>query len=84
MIGIPLLVNCKADNYDVILVIVNRLTKMVYYKSIKIIIDVASLVEVIINVVVRYHSLSESIISNFGSLLTSKFWSLLCYFLGIK
>ena len=34
--------------------------------------------------VVRYHGLSDSIATDQGSFLTSKFWSLLCYFFGIK
>ena len=38
----------------------------------------------IINIVVRRHDLLELIISDRNSLFTSNFWSLLCYFLGIK
>ena len=63
---------------------VNRLTKMVHYKLIKVIINPPGLAEVIINVVVRHHRLSDLIVINQGSLFTLKFWSLLCYFLGIK
>ena len=43
-----------------------------------------SLAEVILDVVVRHHGLPDSIVSDRGSLFTSKFWSSLCYFLGIK
>ena len=82
--GLPILTDWKGDSYDSILVIVDRLTKMVYYEPVKIIIDALSLAEVIINVVVRHHGLSDSIITNRGSFFTSKFWSLLCYFFGIK
>ena len=32
----------------------------------------------------RHHGLPDSIITNWGSLFTSKFWSSLCYFFGIK
>ena len=42
------------------------------------------LVEVILNVVIWHHSLSDFIISDHGSLFTFKFWSSLCYFLSIK
>ena len=42
------------------------------------------LVKVIIDVVVQYHGLPESIINDQGAIFTSKFWSSLCYFLGIK
>ena len=34
--------------------------------------------------VVRHHSLLDSIISDRGAILTSKFWFSLCYFLGVK
>ncbi len=57
---------------------------MVYYKPVKVTIDIPGLAEVIINVVVRHHGFPESIVTDRGSLFISKFWSLLCYFLGIK
>ena len=37
--GLLLSADWKSDNYDSILVIVNRLTKMVYYEPIKVTID---------------------------------------------
>ncbi len=55
---------------------------MVYYESIKITIDVVDLVMIILNVVMRYHSLSNSIVSDWDLVFNSKFWSLLYYFLG--
>ena len=82
--GLPILTDWKGDSYDSILVIVNRLTKIVYYKLIKVTIDAPGLAEIIINVVVRHHGLLDSIVTNRGFLFTSKLWSLLCYFLGIK
>ena len=81
---LPILTDWKEDSYDSILVIVDRLTKMVHYKLIKVTINAPGLAEVIIDVVVRHHGLADSIITDWGSLFTSKFWSLLCYFLGIK
>ena len=74
----------KGDSYDSILVIVNRLIKMVYYEPVKVTIDALGFVEVIINIVVRHHDLPNSIVTNQGLLFISKFWSLLCYFVGIK
>ena len=71
--GLPILMDWKGDRYDSILVIINRLTKMVYYKPVKVSIDAPGLAEVIINVVVRYIGLLDSIITNWGSLFTSKF-----------
>ncbi len=57
---------------------------MIHYVPVKVTIDAPGLAEVIIDVVVRDHGVPESIVSDRGSLFTSKFWSLLCYFLGIK
>ena len=57
---------------------------MVHYKLAKIMIDKTGLVKVIINVMVRHHDLLDSIITDQGSLFTSKLWSSLCYFLAIK
>ena len=82
--GLPILTDWKGNSYDSILVIVDRLTKMVHYQPIKVTIDALGLAEVIINVVVRHHGLPDSIVTDRESLFTSKFWSLLCYFLGIK
>ena len=66
------------------LVIVYWLTKKVHYEPVKITLDAAEFAEVIIDVIVRHHRLPDSIVTNQGSLFTSKFWSLFCYFLGIK
>ena len=57
---------------------------MVHYKPIKVTIDASGLAKVIFDVVIQHHGLPNSIVSDKGSLFTSKFWLLLCYFLGIK
>ena len=57
---------------------------MFYYKPVKVTIDAPSLVKVIINVMVRYHGLSNLIVTDQGLLFNSKFCSSLCYFFGIK
>ena len=84
IIGLPVLTDWKGDSYDLILVMVNRLTKKVYYKPVKVTIDALSLAGVIINIVVRHHGLLDSIVTEQRLLFTSKFCSLLGYFLGIK
>ena len=81
---LPLSSNWKSNNYNFILVIVNQLTKMVYYKPVKVIINAPGLAKVIINVIVWHHGLPDSIVTDRGSVFTSKFWSLLCYFLVVK
>ena len=81
---LPISTDWKSENYDSILVIVDWLTKIVHYKSVKVTIDAPGLAKVIIDIVVQHHGLLEFIISIRRAIFTSKFWSLLCYFLGIK
>ena len=71
--GLPLSVNWKSDNYDLILVILNRLTKIVHYKLVKVTIDTPRLANVIINVVVQYYDLPDSIIIDRGAIFMFKF-----------
>ena len=82
--GLPISTNWKRDSYDFILVIVDQLIKMVYYKLVKIIINALCLAKVIIDVVVCYHGLSDSIVIDRGFLFNLKFELSLCYFFGIK
>lgn len=63
----------KNNNYDPILVIVDYLIKIVYYKLVKTIINIAGLAEVIIDVVISYHSLLKLMVSNKNSLFYSEF-----------
>ena len=56
---------------------------MVHYEPVKVI-DAAGLPEVILDLIVRHHGIPDSIVTDRGSLFTSKFWSSLSYFLGIK
>ena len=57
---------------------------MIYYKSVKIIINVLSLVKVVIKVIIRYHGFLDSIIIIWRLLFISKFRLLPCYSLSIK
>ena len=82
--SLSMLTNWKRDSYNSILVIIDWFTKMVYYKLVKITIDALGLREVIIDMVVWHHGLSDSIMTNRGPLFTLKFWSSLCYFFSIK
>lgn len=54
----------KNKSYNFILVIIDYLIKIVNYKPIKIIIDIPRLVKVIINVVIYYHEIFKSIITD--------------------
>lgn len=71
--GLPVSTNKKSKIYNSMLVIVDRLIKIVYYNFAKVTINAAGLAKVIINVIVQYHSLSNSIIHNKGSVFISKF-----------
>lgn len=63
----------KEDSYNVILVIVDCLTKVIYHKPVKTTIDVAGLVEVIINMVIRHYDLPKLMVSDKDLLFISKF-----------
>lgn len=84
MIGLAILTDQKHNSYDSILVIIDQLTKIVHYEPVKIIINIASLAKIILYIVIRYHGLLDSIIIDKSLFFTLKFWSFLCYFLGIK
>ncbi len=68
--GLPISTNWKGETYNSILVIVDRLTKMIHYKPIKVTINAPALAEVIIEVVVRHYGLLDSIVSDRGSFFT--------------
>ncbi len=57
-----ILTNWKGDSYNLILVIIDWLMKMVYYEPVKVIINILSLAKVIINVVVCHHEVPMSIV----------------------
>ena len=84
MTELPVLTLRKGKSYNSIFVIVDKLTKMVYYEPVKITINAPCHKKVIIDVVIRHHGPLVSIITDWGSLFKSKFWSLLCYFLETK
>lgn len=54
---------------------------MVYYKLVYIIINIT---KIIINIVIKDHNLVNFIVDDQKLRLTSKFWTLLCYLLGMK
>lgn len=64
--------------------IVDFFTKIVYYKPIKVMIDIPDLARVIINMIVRYYDICKLIVMDKDLLFILKLWSLLYYFLDIK
>ena len=57
---------------------------MVYYEPVKVTINALGLAKVSLDVVVRHHSLSDTIVTDQGLRFISKFGLLLCYFFRIK
>lgn len=70
--SLTFLLNWKNNSYDVTLIIVNELIKMVQYILIKTIINIASLVKVIMNNMIKYYGLSNLIISDWDLLFISE------------
>ena len=71
--GLSILTDWKGDSYDLILDIVDQLTKMVHYEPVKITIDAPGLTEVTINMIVRHYGLLDLSVTNRRLLFTSKF-----------
>ena len=70
--------------YDAILIIVDRLIKMMHYILVTKTINAKDLVEILIKDLVRMHELLESIVIDRDFVFTSKYWFSLCYALKIK
>ena len=70
--------------YNIIMTIIDRLTKYVYFVLIKEEMSVEELAYVFIKTIVRNHGISEKIISDRDKWFISKFWGLFIDYLGIK
>ena len=57
------LIHKKNIYYNLRLVIIDCLTKIIYYKIFKVIIDILSLIKNIFNIVIKYYSIENFIIS---------------------
>lgn len=84
LIGLLISTNWKKNSFNLVLVIIDRLKKRIYYNLVKVNIDLLCLRKVIINIVHRQYGLSDWIVSDCRSVLGSKFCSLIYYFLSIK
>ena len=76
--------NWNEVEYDSILMMIDRLTKMIHYISIIKIINVEDLIKIFIKKVVRLHDLFLFIIIDRKSLFILSFWSTFCYTMKIK
>lgn len=50
--GLPVSTNWRGDTFNLILVIVDKLTKIVYYELVKVNIDILSLAKIVLDIVI--------------------------------
>lgn len=79
IVGLP-----SSNGYNAIWVIVDRLTKMAHFVPCKDSINAQELASAFTKDVFRLHGLPDEIISDRGSVFTSRFWQSLLKLLGIK
>jgi IS30 family transposase len=70
--------------FDSIFVVVDRLTKMAYFMPYNKTVTSEETARLFMDNIYKYHDLSDDIISDRGSLFTSKFWQLLFKILKVK
>jgi len=70
--------------YNTIYIVVNRYTKMALYLLIVKTITITELADLFLDKVVRHFGIPRGIVSNYGSIFTSKFWLELCFTTKIK
>ncbi len=70
--GLPISTDEKGESNDSILVIIDYLTKMLYYVPVKVMINILGLAKVITNMVIHLHGIPKLIITNQGLVFVSK------------
>jgi hypothetical protein len=78
IVGLP----HTSRGYNSIWIIMDRLTKSAYFIPISTTYKVRQYVELYISYIVRYHSISKTIISDRGSIFAARFWEQLHECLG--
>ncbi len=73
MTGLPRSKDRRVVEYDLILVIVSQLIKMLHYKPVTTKLNTDELAQVLIEDVMNYHGLPDSIVIDRGSIFTCKF-----------
>ena len=64
----------ESDGYDTILVVINHLTKMSHFISCKKDLDAWQFTSLFMQHIVRLHGIPREIITDRGSLFTSRLW----------
>ena len=70
--------------HDSVVVVVDRFSKMAHFLPCSKDIDAASTAKLFLDQVFKLHGIPETIISNRGSIFTSKFWSRILELCGVK
>jgi transposase InsO family protein len=73
-----------SNGHDSLLVFVDRFTKMTHIIPCNKTTDAPAFARMFLDHVVRLHGLPDSLVSDRGSIFTSRFWKCLCQLLGIK
>ena len=84
IVELPPSADSKGNAYDVIFVIVDRFTKMAKYFPIRETIAAPQLAELFCNEIVKQYGTLRSIVTDRGSIFTSKYWFTLCYYMKAK
>lgn len=61
---LSVLIYCMSKNYNSILVIINQLMEIVYYKLVKVTINILHIAKLILNIIIQYDNFINFIISN--------------------
>ena len=76
---LPLSSTYESMMWDLILVIVNKLTKMAHYIPVQKMMLVADFIEVFIRDIIRHHGVPEVLITDRDKLFTSEQWTSFCF-----
>lgn len=84
VISLQISINQQDKTYDLILIIVDKVKKIVQEKFFHANLNIPSLIKVIIDAVIQYHELPGLMISECGPVLTFRFQLSICYLIKIK
>lgn len=82
--GLPPSTDDNGVAYDAILVVIDRYTKLVRYLPCKKTLSAQQLATLLIKEIFTRFGIPTDIVSDRGSLFTSKFWSTLCFYMAVR